>query len=127
MFGELFKRLGSSLGLTKNSSPIGGLLNKAKGWVSSGLDYLRGKPVKNIIDKVSEYLPSARSYYDSAKKYGAIASNLLSGNALGKKADRAFDRIVRDRAVPSIERVPRNEIVRPAGIFDAPQQQAGLF
>ena len=128
MFGDLFKRIGGALGLTKQSSPIGGLLNKAKGWVSSGLDYLRSKPVKNVIDKVSEYLPSARSYYDSARKYGAIVGNALSGNALGKKADRALDRFIKkDQVVPSIERAPRNEIIRPAGMFEPPQAQPSLF
>ena len=106
MFGSLFKSIGNALGLTKRSSPIGGLLNKAKGWVSSGLDFLRGKPVKNVIEKVSEYLPSVRSYYDDARKYGAIVGNALSGNALSKKADRF---IKKDQAIPSIERVPRQE------------------
>lgn len=118
MFGDLLKKIGSSLGLTKRDSPIGGLLNKAKGWVSSGLDWLRSKPVKNVIDKVSEYIPSARSYYDDARKYGAIVGNTLNSNALGKKADRAFDRFIRrDQAIPSIERAPRPE----------PQAQPSLF
>jgi hypothetical protein len=127
MFGELFKKIGGALGLTKRSSPIGGLLNKAKGWVSSGLDFLRGKPVKNVIDKVSEYIPSVRSYYDDARKYGAIVGNALSGNALGKKADRALDRFIKkDQAIPSIERVPR--AVAPApGMFDQPQANPSLF
>ena len=122
MFGSLLKSLGEKFGLTKKSSPIGGLFSKAKNWISGGLDFLRSKPVKSVVDSVSQYIPSARSYYDDAKKYGSIASNFLNGG-LAKKADRFLKK---DKAVPTIERVPRVEFRRPA-LFDQPEEKMNMF
>ena len=122
MFGNLWKGISKHLGLGKQSSPLGGLLHKAKSFVGKGLDFLRSAPVKNVVQSVSQYIPSARSYYDDAKKYGSITSNLLNGG-LAKKADRF---IKKEKAVPTIERVPRVEFRRP-GMFDEPQETASLF
>lgn len=122
MFGSWLKSASKYLGLGKKDSPLGGLLNKAKSFVGKGLDFLRSKPVKSVVDSVSEYIPSARSYFDDAKKYGSIASNLLNGG-LQKKADRF---IKRDKVAPTIERVPRVEFRRP-GMFEPQQESANLF
>ena len=116
MFGNLWKSASKWLGLGKKDSNIGGLLNKAKSFVGKGLDFLRSSPVKDVVKSVSQYIPSARSYYDDARKYGSIASNLLNGG-LQKKADRF---IKKEKAVPTIERVPRVEFRRP-GMFEEPQ------
>ena len=122
MFQGLFKRLSDSLGLSKRNSPLGGLFQKAKGLISGGLDFLRSKPVKNVVDSVSQYIPSARSYYDDARRVGAIAGNLLGGG-LAKKADRFLKK---DKVAPTIERVPRVEFRRPA-IFDQPEEKSVMF
>ena len=124
MFGDLFKKIGASLGLTKRNTPLGGLFNKAKGIISSGLDLLRSKPIKSVVDSVSQYIPSVRSYYDDAKKYGAIVGNVLGGNALAKKGDRF---IKKDRVTPTIERVPRVEFRKPSSMFDGPQEQMAML
>lgn len=124
MFGELFKRFSDSLGLTKRNSPLGGLFNKAKGIVSSGLDFLRSKPVKNVVDSVSQFIPSVRNYYDDAKKYGAIVGNVLGSNALAKKGDRF---IKKEKATPTIERVPRVEFRKPSSMFDDPQERMAML
>ena len=78
--------------------------------------------MKSVVDSVSQYIPSVRSYYDDAKKYGAIAGNMLSGG-LSKKADRFLKK---DKVAPTIERVPRVEFRRPA-IFDEPEEKAVMF
>lgn len=122
MFGSLLKSVGKYLGLGKKDSNFGGLLNKAKSFVGQGLDFLRSKPVKSVVDSVSKYLPTAGQYFNDAKKYGAIASNLLNGG-LTKKLDRF---VKQERATPTIERVPRVQFRKP-GMFEQPQESSGMF
>lgn len=122
MFGNLLKSASQWLGLGKKNSPIGGLLNKAKSFVGQGLNFLRSAPVKNVVQAVSKFAPTVGDYYKDAKKYGAIASNALSGG-LAKKADRFLKK---ERPEPTIERVPRVEFRRP-GMFEEPQESANLF
>ena len=122
MFGSWLKSASKYLGLNKKDSPLGGLFQKAKSFVGKGVDFLRSAPVKNIVQSVSQYIPSARSYYDDAKRYGSIASNMLNGG-LAKKADRF---IKKEKAIPSIERVPRVEFRRP-GMFDQPEEKMAML
>lgn len=122
MFGDLLKSASKWLGLGKKDSNLGGLFNKAKNFVGKGLNFLRSAPVKNVVQSVSQYIPSARSYYDDAKKYGSIASNLMNGG-LQKKAERF---IKKEKPAPTIERVPRVEFRRP-GMFEEPRESMAML
>lgn len=103
---DLFSNLGKKHG-------IPGIFNKAKHFVNTSMDFLKSKPVKNVMESVSKYLPSAGSFYNDAKKYGAITSNMMSGG-LDKKLDRF---IKHNKTEPSIERVPRQELARNSNMF----------
>ena len=105
MFGSFLKGIksfGQKLGLGKGIGQIGGLFDKAKSAVSQGMDFLRSKPVRNIVGSLSEHMPSVGSFYKDATKYGSIVSNMMSGG-LDKKADRFM------KKPPSIERVRYDE------------------
>jgi hypothetical protein len=100
MFGSLWKGIksfGQKLGLGKEIGSLGGLLNKGKSMLGKGMDFLRSAPVKGIVKSLSEYMPSVGDYYNKAKQYGSIASNLMSGG-LGEKANRFI------KNPPTIER-----------------------
>lgn len=100
MFGSLWKGIksfGQKLGLGKEVGQLGGLFNKAKSVVGQGMDFLRSKPVKSIVNSLSQYMPSVGEYYNKAKQYGGIASNLMSGG-LQDKANRFI------KNPPTIER-----------------------
>lgn len=127
MFGSFLKGIkgfANKLGLGKEVGQLGGLFNKAKGYVSQGMDFLRSKPVKSIVNSLSEHMPSVGSFYKDANKYGSIVSNMMRGG-LDRKADRFM------KQPPSIERVrqssdgmePRKrmkepEFVSAASLFD---------
>ena len=115
-FWNKIKQFGSNfLGLGgKRNSGVSGLINKAKSWIGSGMNFINSKPVKSLVDSVSEYLPSVGSFYKDTKKYGSIANNLLNQNGLNKMADR----FVKNKVEPSIERVNRNAMQRKENPFD---------
>ena len=87
-------------GLNKSGGGIGGLLNKAKSFVSNGLSALSSKPAKSIINAVSQYIPGAGDAYASLKKYGHMANNLLNGGA-----DKAGERYIKQS--PLLSRMDR--------------------
>lgn len=89
-FNKLKSGVMDLFGLGKSNNSNQGLFNKAKGWVSSGLDLLRNKNVQKGIDMISNLSGSnaPRDFFMDAKKYGNIAQNILSGKALDKKLDR---------------------------------------
>jgi len=72
----------SMLGLNKNNKGgLGGLLNKAKSFVSSGLSALNSSPVRKIVSYLSPQLPGVGEVFTGLKKYGNIANNVLNGGA----------------------------------------------
>jgi ribosomal protein S17E len=100
MFASLFNKAkgwAQKLGLNKHVSNFSNMFNKAKHVVNNTMDILRSSPIKSLVNKVSEYIPSAGSYYNDAKKYGGIVSNLMSGG-LEEKPKRFI------KHPPSIER-----------------------
>ena len=92
MFWDKLKQFGSNfLGLGgKSTGGLGGLFNKARNFIGNGMNLINSKPLKNIVNSVSEYLPSVGSFYKDVKKYGSIAINLLNENGLNKMADRFY-------------------------------------
>jgi hypothetical protein len=89
-FSKIKTGLSDLFGLGKSSASNQGLFNKARGWVSSGLDLLRNKNVQKGVDMLANITGSnaPRDFFMDAKKYGNIAKNLLGGKALDKKLDR---------------------------------------
>jgi len=116
MFWDKLKQFGSNfLGLGgKNNSGIGGLVNKARNFIGTGMNFLKSNPVKSIVNSVSEYLPSVGSFYKDVKKYGSIANNMMNENGLGKMADR----FVKNKVEPTIERISKTTLDRPPNPFD---------
>jgi hypothetical protein len=80
-FKNLFNSASAALGLGKGTSGIGGLINKAKSFIGSGLSALNSKPGKAIVGALSQWAPSVGDAISSAKKYGHMANSLLSGGA----------------------------------------------
>ena len=101
-----FKSLFKSLGEIAKSSGIGGLINKAKDFVGSGLKAITSRPIKGIVDSVSHFLPSVGNAYNSIKKYGHMANNFLNGG-LETKGERAI------KASPLLSQVDRIGRVEP--------------
>ena len=108
-FGMNFLGLGG-----KRNGGVSGLVNKAKNFIGSGMNFISSKPVKSLVDSVSQYLPSVGSFYKDVKKYGSIANSMLNQNGLNKMADR----FVKNKVEPSIERVNRNAMQRKENPFD---------
>ena len=108
-FGSNFLGLGG-----KRNGGLSGLFNKAKSFIGNGMNFINSKPVKSIVDSVSQYLPSVGSFYKDVKKYGSIGNSLLNQNGLNKMADR----FVKNKVEPSIERVNRNAMQRTENPFD---------
>lgn len=79
-----------ALGLTKRNHGMSGLINKARNFVSSGLNALNSSPVKSLVSAVSNYLPQAGDLYKGFKKYGNIANNVLNGGAVEKRGERVI-------------------------------------
>ena len=114
MFSGLWNKAKSFLGGLTKKHNINGLFTKAKNLVNNGMSFLHSKPVKNVMESVSQYLPSAGSFYNDAKKYGAITSNMMSGGL-----DKKFDRFIKHKKEePTIERVPRQELSRQPNMFN---------
>lgn len=109
MFSNLLKSAARVFGLGKQARDFSGLVNKARSVIGTGMNFLRSAPVKSIVKSISEHIPTVGQYYNDAKKYGAIASNLLNGGV-----DRKIDRFARQgkSEAPTIERVPRQMIRR---------------
>ena len=84
-FDSIMKGVKSTFG--KNTNGVGGLLNKAKTFINSGLSALNSKTGKNILGAISQYAPSVGEAVGSLKKYGNIANNILNGGA-EKKGER---------------------------------------
>ena len=80
-FQNLLSNAASSLGFGKNTKGIGGLINKAKTFIGSGLSALNSKTGKGIVNAISQYAPSVGAAVGSLKKYGNIANNILGGGA----------------------------------------------
>ena len=118
MFGLWNKAKSFLQGLSKKHG-VSGLFQKAKSVIGKGMDILRSKPVKGLVQGLSQYLPTAGTYYNDAKKYGSIVSNLMNGGA-----ERKADRFVK-RASDSIERQPR--LPPRQDPFADPENGGGLF
>lgn len=113
-----------TLGKSLSSSP---LLQKAKSWVSSGLDALNNKNTKNIVSALGNYIPQIKDFYADAKKYANIGNQFLNRGGLDKVVDRAFPQLgsnlqkfqerIRSRKPASIELQPREERVNMSSIF----------
>ena len=72
----------SMLGFGKNNkSGLGGLLNKAKSFIASGLHNLNSRPIRNLVKIISPSIPFVGDVFNSMKKYGNIASSVLNGGA----------------------------------------------
>ena len=101
MFAGLWKQakgFAHKLGLGKHVHNFSNLLSKAKHFVGHGMEILKSSPVKNLVGRIAEHAPTVGSYYNDAKKYGSIVSNLMNGG-FEKKIDRFI------KQPPSIERV----------------------
>ena len=121
MFGDFLKRASKSLGLGKQYGALSGLFQKARGLVNTGMNFIKSEPVRNLIGSISKAHPTAGQFFNDAKKYGSIVSNLMNGG-LEKKIDRFIQQNNKPSA-PTIERVPKVQFRRP-GMFDAqPQPQ----
>lgn len=113
-----------SLGKSLSSSP---LLQKAKSWVTSGLDVLNNKNTKNLVNTIGNYIPQVRDFYDTTKRYANIGNQFLNRGGLDKVVDRAFPQLgsnlqkfqerIRSRKPASIELQPREERVNMSSIF----------
>lgn len=99
---EKAKQFATKLGLGKHVSQLGGLFHKARKFVTGGLDLLKSAPIKSLVQNISQFAPSVGGYYNDAKKYGGIVSNLMNGG-LEKKIDRFI------KHPTTIERQPRKE------------------
>jgi hypothetical protein len=87
----------------KRSGGIGGFVNKARQFLSKGMNIINSKPLKSVVGAVSQYLPGVGDFYKDVKKYGSIANNLLNSNGLNKMGDR----FIKNRAEPTIEKLER--------------------
>ena len=113
-----------TLGKSLSSSP---LLQKAKSWVSSGLDALNNKNTKNIVSALGNYIPQIKDFYAGAKKYANIGDQFLNRGGLNKAVERTFPQLgsnlqkfqerIRSRKPGSIELQPREERVNMGSIF----------
>lgn len=119
MLGSFWSKAKEFLGGLSKRHGTSGLFHKAKSALSHGMDFLKSKPVKSIVDSISHHVPTARTYFDDAKKYGNIVSNMMNGG-LEKKLDRF---VKHNKPETTIERVPRQELARKPGMFDT----GGLF
>ena len=115
--GDLF-----SLGKSVTSSP---LFQKAKGWLSSGLDVLNNKNTKNIVNQLGSYIPQVKDFYNDAKKYANIGNQVLNRGGLDKMLDRGFPQLsnlqkfqerIKSKK-PSIELQPRQDQFNMSSIF----------
>ena len=127
-FKNLLSGAASALGFSKSGAGgIGGLINKAKNFIGSGLSALNSKTGKNIVGAISQFAPSVGEAVGSLKKYGNMANNFLGGGAERKgerfikqspilsQVDR-WDRPSRSERRPTIEKVrPRREPDEDAG------------
>jgi hypothetical protein len=93
-------------GKRSGGSGIGGLVNKARDFISGGMKLVNSKPLKSVVNSISEYVPQVGDFYKDVSKYGSIANNLLNKNGLNTSADR----FIRNKIEPSIERVERASI-----------------
>jgi hypothetical protein len=113
-----------TLGKSLSSSP---LLQKAKSWVSSGLDALNNKNTKNIVSALGNYIPQIKDFYAGARKYANIGDQFLNRGGLNKAVERTFPQLgsnlqkfqerIRSRKPGSIELQPREERVNMGSIF----------
>ena len=113
-----------TLGKSLSSSP---LLQKAKSWISTGLDVLNNKNTKNLVNSIGNYIPQVRDFYDTTKRYANIGNQFLNRGGLDKVVDRAFPQLgsnlqkfqerIRSRKPASIELQPREERVNMSSIF----------
>ena len=111
MFAGLWKSIkgaATKLGLGKHVQNFSGLVNKARHVVGHGMEILKSAPVKNLVSHIAEHAPTVGSFYNDAKKYGAIVSNLMNGG-FEKKAERFMKQ-------PTIERVRQTNSVSDAGM-----------
>jgi hypothetical protein len=78
----------------KNSNGIHGFLNKAKNFIGTGMNILNSKPIRGLVDSVSQHVPGVGSLYKDFKKYGNVANNLLNGGA-----EKMGERFIRDSPI----------------------------
>ena len=111
MFAGLWKQakgFAHKLGLGKHVHNFSNFVNKARHAVGHGMEILKSAPVRNLVGHIAEHAPTVGSYYNDAKKYGSIVSNLMNGG-FEKKIDRFI------KQPPSIERVRQTNSQSDAG------------
>ena len=101
--GLFDKARGFVKGLLNKPGKLQGLFHKAKSVLGHGLSFLRSEPGKSLTDAVTKFIPSAGQYFDGARKYGSIASNMMSGG-LDKKASRFVQHAKQEATIERAQR-----------------------
>ena len=83
---------------------IGGFLNKARSFMSTGMGVLNSAPVKSLLGTISQHAPGVGDVFKDIRKYGNIANNVLNNDAVHRKGERVI------RSVPLLSAIDRHSI-----------------
>ena len=91
-FSKIKSGLGDlyNLGKSVTKSP---LFQKAKSWLSSGMDVINSKNTKKLVQNLGSYIPQVKDFYKDVRKYGNIGDQFLNKGGAEKFIDRGLNKV----------------------------------